>query len=296
MPCTGLFVQGISYCREIDWQLLPVLLGKFFCISPLVGFPWQEILQPTRNSSAAHIVSRKGHQSTKDPEPANEWAPSALTIKMESRSSSKAILNVNSLGHDRPHNKSPRNPIEKPKNSEPPTRDRIRGRKRDAQGNFNERSGHDSKKPKIGGNGYNSNNKDEQNDLLQEILALGGSWEDLSLVMGVGSDEDDEETNTKHKQLAIDSEFRKDLSIFIAGLGIEMQADIDSGEAELDEDEDGESGDIPNLFIPKPKPTNNIKEVETAPLQDVKGSAKRQKDLVSTSLYLSKRYSTNISK
>lgn len=211
----------------------------------------------------------------------DERALSTLTEKIESGFRNTAASNAGSFDRNEPPGKSHRDRIERPQNSKAPTKNRLAGRKRDAQGNVREQGGHDSRVPKIGTDGANGRAQDEQSILLQEIIALGGTHEDLSLVMGVASDEDDA-SDTGHKQISeIDPKLKKELSKFIAGLGIETQANEEASESESGGDEDIELEDLSDESIVKPKATNTVKQVKTSAAQDANGSTKRQKDLVS---------------
>jgi ribosome biogenesis protein MAK21 len=108
----------------------------------------------------------------------------------------------------------------------------ARGTKRDAHG-----------KPKTNGkaNGQketssskNGDKSDEREALLQEILALGGTEEDLDLVADALSDE---EENTAQDGPA-DKSLKIELAKFVAGLGIEGQSGGDIEESEEEEVEE----------------------------------------------------------
>ncbi|TGO27526.1 hypothetical protein BPAE_0040g00070 [Botrytis paeoniae] len=86
-----------------------------------------------------------------------------------------------------------------------------------------------SKTPKSGGN--------EKEVLLQEILALGGTEEDLDLVLDAQSDSENE---AKPTTKSTDKDFKNEFAKFVAGLGIEGQAP----EAEAyEEDEEVDADD-----------------------------------------------------
>jgi ribosome biogenesis protein MAK21 len=108
----------------------------------------------------------------------------------------------------------------------------VRGTKRDANGNA-KRAGKGVASSKE--DSRLKNNTDEKDDravLLREILALGGTEEDLDLVADALSDEEDE-PSTPHP----DNKFRQDLAKFVAGLGIEGQIGEDEHEDENTDDE-----------------------------------------------------------
>jgi ribosome biogenesis protein MAK21 len=100
----------------------------------------------------------------------------------------------------------------------------ARGTKRDARGDA-KLSGPRIKKPrpdsKSAAQNKNGENQDGQAILLAEIIALGGTEEDLELVADAISDDEDAEVGT---QMAPDQSFQKDLAAFVAGLGIEGAA------------------------------------------------------------------------
>ena len=77
--------------------------------------------------------------------------------------------------------------------------------------------------------------------LLQEILALGGTEEDLDLLDGVESDEDEilEDAQTSGK----DSSLNKELSKFVASLGIEGQVNAEASESEVEEEQEDDEDD-----------------------------------------------------
>ncbi|TVY14859.1 Ribosome biogenesis protein NOC1 [Lachnellula arida] len=110
----------------------------------------------------------------------------------------------------------------------------TRGTKRDAHG-----------KPKTNGkaNGQEQQSSSSSGDksaeretLLQEILALDGTKEDLDLVADADSDEDNQSPDAPP-----DKSLKKELAKFVASLGIEGQAggDVDESEEEA-VDEEGE--------------------------------------------------------
>lgn len=101
------------------------------------------------------------------------------------------------------------------------------GKKRDARGNVkDEKKG--SKKSK------DAALSDDRAQLLEEILALGGTEDDLDLVADAFSDEEEEPEKGTTK--ASDKTFMKDLAQFAAGLGIESQVVDESSDEADDED------------------------------------------------------------
>jgi ribosome biogenesis protein MAK21 len=128
-------------------------------------------------------------------------------------------------------NSDPSKPKDKAKGLEP-----KQGNKRDARGNrkqLNEESkkGVRSKRPQ------NENTKDEKDILLQEILALGGTEEDLQLVADAISDDEDLDAASSAPP---DKSFRADLAKFVAGLGIDAKLDEDAHDSESGQENDDE--------------------------------------------------------
>jgi len=176
------------------------------------------------------IKSSKGAESSKQQENLNlpsfdETALSALTARIEKGLDNKQP--DTSSGKSRPTSKHP-TPI-------------ARGVKRDASGNAKSTTN-----PKAA-NGTNKKDKKDKTDmkqgngenkreiLLQEILALGGTAEDLDLVGDAPSDEDGEydEIST-----SVDKSFKRDLARFVEGLGIEGSGEKDLAEEPVEESEE----------------------------------------------------------
>ncbi|PWY81985.1 CBF-domain-containing protein [Aspergillus heteromorphus CBS 117.55] len=84
--------------------------------------------------------------------------------------------------------------------------------------------------------------KDDQDDILrQEILALGGTEEDLDLIAGVGSDSEVEDAaETKPKSMSDDASLRKELSSMLAAAGQVVPDDLEDDEVEEEEEEEEE--------------------------------------------------------
>ncbi|KAB8289561.1 hypothetical protein EYC80_010719 [Monilinia laxa] len=105
-----------------------------------------------------------------------------------------------------------------------------RGTKRDAQGNAKgKQNGSSSETPKSG---------TDREVLLQEILALGGTEEDLDLVLDAQSDSENE---NEGKSGSTDNSFKNEFAKFVAGLGIEGQ--VPEGEADSEEEVEEVEGD-----------------------------------------------------
>lgn len=122
------------------------------------------------------------------------------------------------------------------KNPEP-----FRGTKRDARGIAKPLAKHQKKsKSESKAQEINGAQKDDKAILLAEILALGGTEEDLELVADAFSDDEEADTGS---EAAPDKSFKKDLAAFVAGLGIEGAVTVDDEEPELEEEEGEEEAD-----------------------------------------------------
>lgn len=137
------------------------------------------------------------------------------------------------------------------------------GKKRDSQGNVKDS---EISKP-----------KNDRDTLLQEILALGGTEEDLDLVADAVSDDEDLEGSGPSTS---DKDLKKELAKFVSGLGIEVQADEESaGEEEqpnIDWEDEEEASDEE---IDEPANAPPVKVV--AKVDQVKGGGKDGARLVS---------------
>ncbi len=123
----------------------------------------------------------------------------------------------------------------------------ARGTKRDAYGN--EKLAGKAVTTSQPGHAKNRSGKemDGRAVLLEEILALGGTEEDLDLVADAVSDEENEENNAIRPA---DKSFRKDLANFVAALGID--GDVQEDDSIADEEADNgwrEASDSDSLRV-----------------------------------------------
>ena len=116
-----------------------------------------------------------------------------------------------------------------------------RGTKRDAQGNVKSAGKVEVKSSRRKEGHKFGAAKNPRERLLKEILAMGGTEEDLDLVAGAASDYEDVGGNNG---LAKDKSFKEDLARFVAGLGIEGAAIEDASEPEAEVDEDGAKSEV----------------------------------------------------
>lgn len=173
----------------------------------------------------------------------DEQALSALTAKIEKgfgKSKSKPEGQPEAPASGRSHKQEKlslkskdRDGKGKPKAKAP---ELVRGTKRDANGKAKAAVKPTSNSQNGRKEARGESDKDDRATLLQEILALGGTEEDLDLVADAVSDEDDEGPSTSSLP---DKSFRKDLASFVAGLGIEGGVQEDEDSAAEEEVEDG---------------------------------------------------------
>jgi hypothetical protein len=262
--------------------------GKFpFTIDfPELNFKPRE---NSHNSSTSRIMGKKRKRSAKDPESASsavqlpsfdESALSALTNKIE-RGFRTAALRQDPQDHIPFQSQSPRNRIEGAPKSKSHTKDHVSGKNSDVQGIMREQIGGDSKIHMTRADRHNRENEDEQNVLLQEILALGGTEDDLNLVMGVASDDEVVGESELGQTSLVDPKLMKELSKYITGLGIKTRDIEHSSGAESDGDVDDKLEVVLDTSISKL--TNATKDVKSSDLQGANSPAKRLKDLVSKS-------------
>jgi ribosome biogenesis protein MAK21 len=166
----------------------------------------------------------------------DEKALLSLTKKIEKGFGSKKNLE-NKPENQGQQKKTEKNaaPAQQPKNKNKTKEEPKQGNKRDARGNRKPASNESTK-----ANGskklQNGNGKADSDILLQEILALGGTEEDLQLVADALSDDDLDESSTS----APDKSFKADLAKFVAGLGIDTTVEQDASESEPEEVNDDE--------------------------------------------------------
>lgn len=144
-----------------------------------------------------------------------------------------------------------------------------RGTKRDSQGNAKSDSKPKARKEKGSEKVKDGKPQGDRETLLQEILALGGTEEDLDLVVDAASDEEDEAIESGPADKAL----QKELAKFVAGLGIESQFTADGPESEVDEEqengeeeeeEDWEEASDSDSDVPDARPVTLNQKIVTA--------------------------------
>lgn len=157
----------------------------------------------------------------------DENALSALTEKIE-KGIAKNKATTKPAGKDRQNRKQDNKEGNEFKSKGARSSEQNRGKKRDAKGNV--KSGDIRGQPPQ--NQTNGEGKDDRAALLQEILALGGTQEDLDLVADAVSDDEDFDDQAS----APDSSLKKELAKFVASLGIEGQNGGEANESENNEE------------------------------------------------------------
>lgn len=244
-----------------------------------------------KNSKPAAKASKSPSDSKNDSLPTfDEKALSALTAKIEKGfekdKPQQSTPNASSNGSRKQGGlsngvkKSNANP--EPKNKSP---ELTRGTKRDANGNAKGGSKVAAKSQGPPADQKNGKGEDERGVLLQEILALGGTEEDLDLIADAESDEEDGGQKT---EALPDKSLKKELAKFVAGLGMEGNMAEEESEPEVDGDEDGdedgweEASDVESSVASDgPEETEPAVKVPVPPSKDT-SSTKDANRLVST--------------
>ncbi|KAK0104742.1 hypothetical protein ONS95_005012 [Cadophora gregata] len=232
---------------------------------------------------AATTVSEAPTSKRNDSASFDEQALSVLTTKIEKgfgQSKSKSTFKKPSETHNNPgggHDKEKADV--KLKNKDGIGRikpsELARGTKRDANGKAKAAVKHTSRSDGTPTDSQDSRGKDERAILLQEILALGGTEEDLDLVADATSDEDDDGPNTADP---LDGLFQRDLVSFVAGLGIEsgVEETFDSpAEHDVDDGWEGTSGSESSGEDSEDEKISNLplKKAKLSPIIEVQSSS-----------------------
>jgi ribosome biogenesis protein MAK21 len=152
---------------------------------------------------------------------------------------------------------------------------RLAGKKRDAHGNMRESYAVPAEISQAGKDKRKRKGNDDQAILLQEILALGGTEDDLDLVADVTSDDDIE--GELARPAIVDGKFTKELSKFVAELGIEGSFNVESAAADLEEDEN--DANEQGLLEERQTKGGPVREPSTSASKDGRTSEKPSKDL-----------------
>jgi ribosome biogenesis protein MAK21 len=238
----------------------------------------QEFAKMGKKSKSTKIAKVTANSDGDNLPTFDENALSALTTKIEQGLGNEEPQKAADVPNTKQKKGKPSNGVAESKKPKSP--EAARGTKRDAHG-----------KPKPNGkaNGQkqssSSKNGDKSEDreaLLQEILALGGTEEDLDLVADAVSDEEDNQS----PDALLDKSLKKELAKFVAGLGIEGQSggDIDESEEEAEEEEAEDSweeaSDLESEAPEEPTQSKHAKE-KPAPASQKAPESKDPNRLVS---------------
>lgn len=204
-----------------------------------------------KRSSGADTVIPDGGVAVNDSNAGTETLPqieesafAGLRQKIEQK-----LKDQNNAKQQKSKNKSKSDSKDTPKKENAPkpgptqdskkANDDNKGKKRDRNGDVI------AKEEKTGGKGKpsKSSSEDENDALRQEILALGGTEEDLDLVAGVGSEsevEDKADAPKKQSNKSNDDSLRKELSSMLAAAGQVVPDDIEDDEEEGEEEEEAD--------------------------------------------------------
>ena len=206
-----------------------------------------------KRSSGADTAIPDGGVAVNDSNAGTEAAPqieesafAGLRQKIEQR-----LKDQNNAKQQKSKNKSKGDSKDTPKKENAPkpaptqdskkANDDNKGKKRDRNGDViakEEKTSGKSKPSKPSG-------EDENDALRQEILALGGTEEDLDLVAGVGSEsetEDKADAPKKQSNKSNDDSLRKELSSMLAAAGQVVPDDLEDDEEEGEEEEEADGG------------------------------------------------------
>jgi ribosome biogenesis protein MAK21 len=235
-------------------------------------------------------VTKSTKQDAESPPAFDEKALLVLTEKIEKgfgtgKSTKKKSDNRSQMRKEMGNTSHPdqSNPKHKSKGLQP-----KQGNKRDARGNRKPQSEESTNggKPKHLKNG---NSQDDNDILLQEILAMGGTEDDLQLIADAISDDEELEDISGPQ----DKSLRADLAKFVAGLGIDTKMNREASESESEEEVDKEGETSGEESLDKPASSVKAQRINGIPTKTVveekslwSSSSKEHGGLVGTSSQL----------
>jgi ribosome biogenesis protein MAK21 len=189
------------------------------------------MIMTRRKTNYAKVIKEAGNSNGGSIPSFDEKALSVLTAKIEKGFGAGKSKQPGDLKRGKKESNGTNNQRSAKAQSKTKPVEHARGIKRDSRGNA-----------KVAGGGEpptkqrNEKSNDDRAVLLKEILALGGTEEDLDLVVDAVLDEEDDDSN----EVLPDKSFRKELANFVAGLGIEGELDeVSSGGSEKEDTNDG---------------------------------------------------------
>lgn len=227
----------------------------------------------SKRSSGANEVGADGGARVSEPQTSagapqlDENAFAGLRQKIEQRLKNESSGKDKSKKDNKNKTSTGNTRSEKEKGAPPKTgkgKEAAQGKKRDRNGDVIAREQEDGKTNKQ--TKPESSKKDNHDDTLrQEILALGGTEEDLDLLADVDSESEVEGTASKGKKGG-DDDLRKELSKMLEGAGhavpddLEEEPEESEEEAEADEDSEGDSEGTS-----EPEGVSEVSDIEEAP-------------------------------
>lgn len=253
-----------------------------------------------KRSSGANEVVTDGGAAVSDPQTTpglpqlDESAFAGLRQKIEQRLKNESSGKGKSKKDNKPQASTENDSTKKEKGAAAKagkTQESAQGKKRDRNGDViarEEKKGGKSKQTKPEGS-----KKDNSDDTLrQEILALGGTEEDLDLLAGVDSESEVEGAASNGKKGG-DDDLRKELSKMLEAAGHVVPDDLEDDEAEQPEEEgkeaeddieaneefdEGSEGDGEETGEPE-EDVSDISDIEDAPpVKESKAKATRSKE------------------
>jgi ribosome biogenesis protein MAK21 len=230
-------------------------------VTPSLEFTTMAKGKGKRSSGANETLADAG-VSVSQPESApemqmpqiDEGAFAGLRQKIEQRLKDQSSGKGKSKKNDKPNASAQKIPATNDKQATPKADKKregsAQGKKRDRNGDViarDEKKGGKNKQDRPAAAGVK---KDNSNDTLrQEILALGGTEEDLELLADVDSESEVEGTSTKSKVKGGDDDLRKELSKMLEAAGHVVPEDLAEDEVEeegeeVEEEAEAEDDDL----------------------------------------------------
>ncbi|KAJ5777313.1 hypothetical protein N7520_000559 [Penicillium odoratum] len=216
-------------------------------------------------------VSISKSQSTSTEPQIDESAFAGLRQKIEQRLKDQSSNKGKSKKNDKSKAPAEAAPTKQEKEAAPKAGQSqdssAHGKKRDRNGEVIAR---EEKKEGKNKTGKFSKKVDDDETLRQEILAMGGTEEDLDLLAGVDSESEVEGVSAK----AGDNDLRKELSKMLEAAGHVVPQDLAEDEVEEEDEEEaeesaeedeGEDQDISDVENSEPEDVSDMSEVEEAP-------------------------------
>jgi ribosome biogenesis protein MAK21 len=188
------------------------------------------MIMARRKTNSAKVVNEAGNSNGGSIPSFDEKALSVLTAKIEKGFGAGKSQQPGDLKRGKQESNGTNYQRSAKAQSKTKPVEQARGIKRDSRGNAKVAGGEPPTKQR------NEKSNDDRAVLLKEILALGGTEEDLDLVVDAVSDEEDDDSN----EVLPDKSFRKELANFVAGLGIEGELDeVGSSGSDKEDTNDG---------------------------------------------------------